>query len=247
MNQVLAVVSGKGGTGKTTVCAGVAICLAEAGRRVLCIDADVGLRNLDISLGLAEEPAVCFTDVMRGTYSLSKAAVHPMYGNLHFLTAPVTEDPEQLEQELFCQMLQRIRSEYDWCLIDAPAGVGAAFRMAVAWADQAMVVTGSDPGALRDGARTAQIMETISSVKPRLVVNRIRRSFFRKTSFTIDDCMDSIGLPLLGIIPEDAAVPLAAAKGMTLRQIPASSKSALTACSKIADRLMGKKAPLMKL
>lgn len=246
MGQVLAVISGKGGTGKTSLCAGVALALAEAEQKVLCIDADVGLRNLDISLGLAEEPAICFTDVMRGVYPLSRATVHPQYPALHFLTAPVTEAPENLNLRQFSQMLEQIRSTYDWCLIDAPAGVGAGFRLAVQKADLAMVVSGSDPAALRDGARAAQTLEHISSAEPRLVVNRIRRPFFRKTRFTVDDCMDSVGLPLLGIVPEDDWVPLCAARGQVLLRA-SSKKGAAAACRHIAHRLLGEKQPLLNL
>jgi len=246
LGQVLAVISGKGGTGKTTLCAGVALALAEAGQKVLCMDADVGLRNLDIALGLSEEPAICFTDVMRGIYPLSRATVHPRCPNLHFLTAPVTEAPEDLDPSQFFLLLMQVRSQYDWCLIDAPAGVGAGFRLAVRRADLAMVVTGSDPASLRDGARAAQALEGLSKAEPRLVVNRIRHRFFRKTSFTVDDCMDTVGLPLLGIVPEDEAVPLRAARGEPLLQSDG-KKTAATACRHIACRLMGEKKPLLNL
>ena len=246
MGQILAVISGKGGTGKTTLCAGVALCLAEAGQKVLCIDADVGLRNLDISLGLSDEPALCFTDLMRGAYPLSKATVHPRCSNLHFLTAPVTETPEMLDIDQFGQFLQQVMEVYDWCLIDAPAGVGAGFRLAVRWADLAMVVSGSDPASLRDGARAAEALEGLSRAEPRLVVNRIRRRFFRITRFTVDDCMDRVGLPLLGIVPEDEAVALNAARGQTLLQ-STGRKGAAVACRHIARRLLGEKQPLLNL
>ena len=246
MGQVLAVISGKGGTGKTSLCAGVALALAEAGQKVLCIDADVGLRNLDISLGLSEEPTICFTDVMRGVYPLSRATVHPRCPNLHFLTAPVTEAPEDLDPSQFFLLLMQARSQYDWCLIDAPAGVGAGFRLAVRRADLAMVVSGSDPASLRDGACAAQAMAGISKAEPRLVVNRIRRRFFRQTRFTVDDCMDTVGLPLLGIVPEDEVVPLSAARGQSFLQSTA-KKSAAAACRHIARRLLGEKQPLLNL
>lgn len=242
----MAVISGKGGTGKTSLCAGVALALAEAGQQVLCIDADVGLRNLDLSLGLAEEPAICFTDVMREVYPLSRATVHPRCPNLHFLTAPVTETPEALDEMQFFHLLEQVRTAYDWCLIDAPAGVGAGFRLAVRWADFAMVVSGSDPASLRDGARAAQTLEGISKAEPRLVVNRIRRRFFRQMRVTVDDCMDCVGLPLLGIVPEDEAVPLSAARGQLLLR-STSKKGAAAACRHIAHRLLGEKQPLLKL
>ncbi len=247
MGQVLAVVSGKGGTGKTSVCAGVAMSLAEAGQKVLCIDADVGLRNLDISLGLALEPVLPFTDVMYGAYPLSKAAVHPQCSNLHFLTAPVTHSPEVLEPEAFRLMLEQVRSQYDWCLIDAPAGLGAGFQLAVTWADIVLVVSNADPASLRDGARAAQALEGISKAQPKLIVNRIRVKFFRKLRFTVDDCMDAVALPLLGIIPDDEQVPLCAAGNRPLSKGSSGKKSAAVACRHIAQRLLGKKTALLDL
>lgn len=245
MGQVLAVVSGKGGTGKTSLCAAVAAWLALDGKKVLCIDADVGLRNLDISLGLQDEPAIPFTAVMRGEYELSRAAAHPKLSNLYFLTAPVTEAPEDLDLAQFGALLAEVRQKFDWCLIDAPAGVGAGFRLASAYADLAMVVSGGDPAALRDGARTAMALEQVSRAEAKLVVNRIQRRFFRRTKATVDDCMDAVGLPLLGIVPEDESVALAAARGQALAL--ASQKGASLACLHIARRLQGSKQPLLHI
>lgn len=245
MGQVVAVVSGKGGAGKTSICAGVAVSLAEAGQRVLCIDADVGLRNLDISLGMTQEPAVPFTAVMRREYPLSCASVHPKLPGLCFLTAPLTETAEELDADLLGELLEEVREEFDWCLIDAPAGIGAGFRLAVSHADQVMIVTAGEPASLRDGARTAQFVETYSEAASKIVVNRIRKTFFKRTKSTVDDCMDTVGLPLLGIVPEDEDIPLAAAQG----RMPNGQKrrGAGEACRHIAARLMGKKQALMRL
>lgn len=245
MGQVLAVVSGKGGTGKTSICAAVACALAADGKSVLCLDADVGLRNLDISLGMAQEPALPFSAVMRGEYTLDQAAVHPRYANLRFLTAPVTEEPEQLDPAQFSAMLKQVRQQFDWCLIDAPAGVGAGFRLAVQFADQIAIVTGGEPASLRDGARTAQALSSLTQAPAKIIVNRIRRKFFRQTRSTVDDCMDLIGLPLLGIVPEDEAVSLCAARGVPLSG--SRKKSAALACQHIACRLCGQKQPLLHL
>ena len=245
MGQVLAVVSGKGGTGKTSLCACVASRLAELGQKVLCIDADVGLRNLDIALGMSQEPALPFTAVMSGEYPLSRASVHPKFSSLHFLTAPMTKQPEEREEEAFFRLLQEAKDTYDFVLVDAPAGVGAGFRLAVKQADLAMVVTGSDPAALRDGARTAEAMDAISHAEAKIVVNRIRRNFFKKFRFTVDDCMDTVGLPLLGIVPEDEAVPFSAAAGKPLTR--SGKKSAYEASRHIALRLLGRKAALLDL
>lgn len=245
LGQILAVVSGKGGVGKTTLCAGLAACLAQEGQRVLCIDADVGLRNLDLSLGLADEPNLPFTAVMRGEYPLSCAAAHPKIENLYFLTAPVTEDPETIDVASFGAMLDQVREAYDWCLIDAPAGVGAGFKLATRYADLALVVTGGEPAALRDGARTVRCLEACSQAEAKVVVNRIRAKIFKRRRFTVDDCMDAVGLPLLGIVPEDVEVTLAAAAGQAL--VSRTKKGAAQACRHIARRLLGKKQPLLKL
>jgi len=245
LGQVMAVVSGKGGAGKTSICAAVAVSLAEAGQRVLCIDADVGLRNLDISLGMAQEPAIPFTAVMRKEYSLSCATDHPTLPGLCFLTAPVMETAEELDASLLGELLEEARETFDWCLIDAPAGIGAGFRLAVTHADQVMIVTSGDPASLRDGARTAQFVEAYSDAAAKIVVNRIRKTFFKRTKSTVDDCMDTVGLPLLGIVPEDEDVPLAAAQG----RMPngKNRRGAREACRHIAARLMGKKQALMRL
>ena len=245
MGQVLAVVSGKGGVGKTTLCAALAACLAGEGQKVLCIDADVGLRNLDLSLGMGEEPVLPFTAVMAGEYPLSCAAAHPKISDLYLLTAPVTQSPEDIDADAFGRLLEEVREAYDWCLIDAPAGVGAGFKLAVRHADLAVVVTGGEPAALRDGARTVGILEQCSEAEAKVVVNRIRPRLFKRRRFTVDDCMDAVGLPLLGIVPEDGEVTFAAAAGQAL--ISRTKKGAAQACRHIARRLLGEKQPLMKL
>ena len=245
MGQIIAVVSGKGGTGKTSLCAAIATCLAQAGKRVLAVDMDVGLRNLDLALGLAEEPSLPFTAVMRGEYPLSRATAHPDIPDLFFLTAPVTESPESVDREQFFRLLEEIRQEFDFCLLDAPAGVGAGFALCAAPADLVLVVTYSDPASLRDGARTAQLLESLSAAPAKLIVNRIKRRIFRRTSLTVDDIMDTVGLPLLGLVPEDEAVVLAAAAGVPLACY--SHKGAALACRHIAFRLMGVRQPFVRL
>ena len=130
MGVTVSVISGKGGTGKTTLCAGIAACLAAEGKRVLCIDADIGLRNLDIALGMAEQPAVAFTDVTQGFCKLSDAAEHPALPGLFLLTAPVREQDALVEQQRFGALLREAREAFDWVLIDAAAGIGTSFPTA---------------------------------------------------------------------------------------------------------------------
>ena len=137
MGVTVSVISGKGGTGKTTLCAGIAACLAAEGKRVLCIDADIGLRNLDIALGMAEQPAVAFTDVTQGFCKLSDAAEHPALPGLFLLTAPVREQDALVEQQRFGALLREAREAFDWVLIDAAAGIGTSFRLATQFATAA--------------------------------------------------------------------------------------------------------------
>ncbi|MEI3078958.1 MAG: AAA family ATPase [Oscillospiraceae bacterium] len=136
MGQVLAVISGKGGTGKTSVCAGVAGCLCMEGARVLCIDADLGLRNLDISLGMASEAGLSFLDVMRGDYAIEQAPRAAGLPGLQLLTAPVSVKADEIDRGAFEALIHDAKERYDWVLIDAPAGVGAGFELAIRFADE---------------------------------------------------------------------------------------------------------------
>lgn len=238
MGQILAFVSGKGGTGKTSMTAAVATCLAAQGKRVLCLDLDIGLRNLDIALGLAGEPLLPFTSFVDGTYSLDKLTEHPQVPGLYMLTAPVTARPEDIAEEDLRTFLNAAAAQFDFILLDAPAGIGAGFRLAANCAHSAVVVTGGDKAALRDGARAAEHL----SMDAKVLVNRVSKRMFRKMVQTVDDVMDEVSLPLLGIVPEDKNVTLAAAQGKTLALH--SSKGASLACLRISRRLMGLKEPL---
>jgi len=243
VGELIAVASGKGGTGKTTVCAGIATALARSGKRVLCIDCDVGLRNLDISLGLADRCPLSFLDVCEGGYPLSQAAVHPDFPSLHFLTAPMNRPPEQIDPDAFGIFLTGARSSYDSIFLDAPAGVDAGFRLAATFADRCLLVTGSGPAAVRDAARTAQVLELMGKTNVRLVVNRVNPKLIRAMDTTIDDVMDTAGLPLLGIVPEDKNVTLAATFNQPLLKYKPRCAAA-KACERIAKRILGLPVPM---
>ena len=236
MAEVIAVLSGKGGTGKTTLCAGIATALALAGKRVLCIDCDVGLRNLDIALGLTDVGAISFLEVCRGDYPLERATVHPVYPNLHFLTAPVNCRTDSIDRFAFCRMLDDARSKFQYIFLDAPAGIEDGFRLAACSCDRVILVSGADPASVRDAQRSAQELEQMG--KPaRLIVNRLRKKMFKTVDLTVDDIMDNAGLPLLGVVPEDEHVVLAAAFGQPL--LGYADKGAAAACRRIARRLQG--------
>lgn len=242
MGEILSVVSGKGGTGKTTLCAGIASCLAAEDKRVLCIDADIGLRNLDIALGMSEQSILTFTDVMNGLYDLTDATAHPRLDNLFLLTAPFRE--EGLDREAFRRLLETARERFDFCLIDAPAGVGTGFQLATAFSDRCLVVSTPDPASMRDAAAAADQLTLAGKENLSLIVNRVTPKLFRKMELTVDDMMDSVGLPLLGLVPEDPMVMLAAARGCPL--VLAATEGAAEACLRIARRLRGVTVPLMK-
>lgn len=245
MGQVLAVSSGKGGTGKTTLCAGIAACLAAEGQRVLCIDADISLRNLDISLGIDDLPILPFTEVLNGHCTLDDATEHPDLSGLFLLTAPTQHSGEAICEQAFGALLQEARKQFDWCLIDAPAGVGSGFRLATGFADQVLVVSTADPSSLRDAAAAADLLTLNSKASLKLVVNRVKPRMLSKIKLTIDDLMDGVGIPLLGIVPEDVHVTLAAAQRVPL--VLYETKGACVACLHIARRLRGEKTKLMKL
>lgn len=242
MGELIAVLSGKGGTGKTSVCAAVAVALARDGMKVLAIDCDMGLQNLDISLGMSDCGALSFLDVSEGGYSLDQAAKHPRFEGLSFLTAPLNRTAESVDLAAFKKMLNDARAQFDYVFLDAPAGIDAGFDLAAKFADRILLVTGADPAAVRDASRAGQRLELMGKSDVRLVVNRVNRRLFTNMSVTVDDIMDNTGLQLIGVVPEDQSVTLAAAFGSPL--IAYTDRGAGRACSAIAQRLQGKHIPL---
>ncbi len=237
MGELIAFLSGKGGTGKTSLCAGIATSLAKMGESVLCIDCDVGLRNLDIALAMTDCGALSFQDIYLGRYSLEFAAIHPKFPTLKFLTAPVNCTADAIDFEAFGQLVRQARKQFRYIFLDAPAGVEAGFRLAAQFADRVVVVTVTDPASIRDAARTGELLELMGKPDVRLIVNRINEKLYSAGKFTVDDVMDKTGLRLLGIVPEDPNVVLAAAFETPL--INYTKRSAAAACGRIAKRIQG--------
>ena len=244
MATVIAVTSGKGGTGKTSLVGAVGSCLAALGHPVLCIDMDVGLRNLDLTLGLSDRALMDFTDVVEGRCSLEKAVVeHPEIQGLFLLTAPFSL-PLNVPEEAMRELLRQARERYDYIFLDAPAGLGQGFQLAVCGCDRAIVVSTTDASALRDAQRTVTVLsQRVDQIH--LVVNRVQPKLLKKLHTTIDDAMDAAGLPLLGVVPEDNRVMLAANQGIPL--ILSANKGAAVAYRNIALRIDGQRVPLMKI
>ena len=160
MGEIIAVVSGKGGTGKTTFTSNIGFALASLGKKVLCLDCDITLRNLDLALGLSDSALMDFSDVMGGRCTLEEAVVrHPKYPSLFLLAAPLVFDGFRVDPAQVRTLMGQIKESYDFCLVDAPAGLGQGFRMATQEADHVVVVTTTDVTALRDAQRTVMELD----------------------------------------------------------------------------------------
>ena len=244
--QCIAVVSGKGGTGKTSLTAGVGTALAQSGKRVLCMDCDIGLRNLDLALGLSDRTLMDFSDVAQNRCSLELAAVeHPQIPGLFLLTAPARPHGRPVTEIQMADLLREVRRRFDFCLLDAPAGLGLGFRLAVCGADRCVVVTTQDASSLRDAQHTVMELRQFGSGRLHLVVNRVRKKLLHSMHATIDDAMDKAGLPLIGVVPEDDALPVSLNQGTPL--LLRSYNGAASAYRNIAIRLQGGKAPLLRI
>ncbi len=237
MGKVVLIASGKGGTGKSTATAALSCGLAELGRRVVCLDADTELRNLDLCLGLSDDTFLDYGDVLDGRCSLDNALVlSSSFPSLSLLAAPV-EPPRGDVSALIPQL----RQEFDYCLLDCPGGLSSAVALAPC-ADMALIVATPDPCSQRDAARTAQVLAEHGLTKARLIINRVSRRFLRSTSATLDDTIDLVGLQLIGYIPEDPKVSIALALGSPLLSLY--QRGAAAACRRIAGRLDGHHVPL---
>lgn len=242
MGEVIAILSGKGGAGKTTVCAALATALAQTENSVLCVDCDAGMRSLDIYLGIREMDALSFTDVCCGGYELSQAAVHPEWEDLRFLTAPVNQTWQNIDEKAFEKFLNKARKKFRYILLDCPPGLGKCFTAAAGLADQCILVTQADPSSVRGAVRAAEELEKSEMRQVRLVVNRVDSRRFGKMKLTVDDIMDETGVGLLGLVPEDDSVFTAVCAGKNLMSV--TKKGAAAACRRIANRLQGKSEPI---
>ena len=247
MAQVIVIASGKGGTGKTTLTAGLGTALSQRNLRCLCIDADVGVRSLDLTLGMYDTALFDFTDVAEERAALQDAiAVHPRFPQLPLITAPMSRAhiaPDALRRVTDAAIRADVA---DFILIDAPAGLGEDFRRAAYAADSAIVVSTPDIISLRSADRTVAALEEMGFQDFRLVVNRVRpRVIDRNNTPNIDDAMDMAGLPLLGYVPEEESVLVAGALGQPVLDNRRSLAAA--AFRNIAARLDGEEKALLRI
>ena len=242
--RIYLVASGKGGTGKTSVTAGLGAALAARGLQVLCLDCDLGMRNLDLVLGLTAETALDFFDViLRGAPLDAALVAHPLLPSLFLLNGPALPPEKLPDRDALQRFAGQLRERFDVILADAPAGVGTGFTLAGSLADEALLVTTPDPPAFRDAALTARLLRQ-QGISFRLILNRVQpRAIRRGDAADLDSVMDHVGASLLGVIPEDPRVRAAGNRGTVLP----GRASAAHAFVNIAARLCGQSVPLMRL
>ena len=224
MGELIAVLSGKGGTGTTAVCAAIATALSQEGKKVLCIDCDDGRGDLDAYLGLGQLPDLTYGEVCRGLYPLDRAAKCLDHESLRFLAAPARD--ARVTREEFAALLEEARPRFDYILLDEPK-----FPLADRW----ILVTHSTPAAIRGARRRADDLEVMGAGNVRMIVNAIDPKRMAAMKLNVDDVMDQVGLPLLGIVPVDPEVTLSCAAAQPLR----GKKGAGAATERIARRISG--------
>jgi len=246
MGKVIAVTSGKGGAGKSTMTAGISSYLAVMGRRVLAVDADIGLCNLDVLLGMHQHTAFDFHDVMMRRCSLNDAVkAHPTITRLSLLGAPNNIPPQDINANIFKSMIEAMKPYFDYIFVDAAAGVDTAFHLAISAADMVLVVTNTELISLRDAARVNKLLMTADKSDARLIVNRVRpHQIMAGEASNIDEVIDTVGLPLIGLVPEDETVIACANHASPL--ILQGQTNAGQAILDIARRLDGNQVPLPK-
>ena len=232
MGQVITVASGTGGVGKSTVTAGICASLAYAGKRVLAIDGDVGLRGLDLVLGLENEAVYDLADVLGGRKRLSDAMIrHEALGALFFLAAPLDAESPAITAQALRSLCQHTGNAFDYIVIDSPSGLGRLQGAFAAAADRILMVTVPDPAAVRATARASQVL----GGRQQLIVNRIEPKLIReKVLPNIDSIIDTVAVPLIGLIPEDADA------------VRGKGEAAGIAMQNIALRLDGQNKPLYR-
>jgi septum site-determining protein MinD len=244
---VITITSGKGGVGKSTTTANLGIALAKLGKRVVMLDADIGLRNLDVVMGLENRIVYDLVDVVEGRSKLRQAMIkHKQFPDLYLIPAAQTRDKTAVSPADMVQICNKLRDEFDFILIDSPAGIERGFRNAVAPADRILVVTNPEVSAVRDADRVVGLLEAENKGPVHLILNRLKIHMVKKGEMlSANDVTDILGIEILGIVPEDELVIPASNSGVPVA-MNESSRAGL-AFTNIARRLNGETVPLMKL
>lgn len=244
---VITITSGKGGVGKTTTTASLAVALARMGKKVVCIDADIGLRNLDAALGIEDDISTDLLDVVEGRARLVYALVADVrLPNLMLLPASKGRSRNLLNEFHMTKICQELRSSFDFILIDCPAGIEKGFRNAITPADQILVVVTAEVSSVRDADRVVGLLEGIGKPSPYLIINRFQPSMSKKGELMdISSILDILAIELIGVVPEDEKAIAAGTKGVPLTW--RLNSPAAVAFNQIAHRLLGEDIPLKDL
>jgi septum site-determining protein MinD len=247
MGSVIVITSGKGGVGKTTTTANIGTALALLGKRVVLVDADIGLRNLDVVMGLENRIVYDLVDVVEGVCRAKQAIIKDKrFEGLFLLPAAQTRDKTAVSPKQMQQLCQDLREQFDYVLIDCPAGIEQGFKNAIAGADKAIVVTVPEVSAVRDADRIIGLIAANEMPDPMLVINRIRLDMVRRGDMmNIDDTIDILGIELLGVVPDDEKIVVSTNKGEPV--VIVQDSLAGQAFSNIARRLMGEDIPVFSL
>jgi septum site-determining protein MinD len=240
---VITITSGKGGVGKTTTTANLAAALAYLGKRVVAIDTDIGLRNLDVVLGLENRIVYDLVSVVEGRCLLRQALIKDKrLSALYLLPASQTSDKSAVTSEDMVRLCRDLRPDFDFVLIDSPAGIEQGFQLAMAPADEVIIVTTPEIPAVQDADRVIGIVEQAKKPTPRLIINRLRMNMVRrKDMMAASDVLELLGIPLLAIIPEDESVIVATNRGEPAVLVPKSVAG--RAYEDAARRILGEDIP----
>jgi len=248
MGEAIVITSGKGGVGKTTTTANIGTALALQGKKVCLVDTDIGLRNLDVVMGLENRIIYDLVDVAEGRCRLSQTLItDKRFECLKLVPAAQAKDKEAVQPVQMKKIIEELKQDFDYVLIDCPAGIEHGFKNAIAGADKAIVVTTPEKSAVRDADRIIGLLEKEPQIEsPKLVVNRVRNHMMKSGGMLeIDEILDVLAIDLLGIVVDDEEVIAASNKGEPIALDPSSKAS--IAYRNIGRRILGESVPLMSL
>ena len=239
MGEVIVITSGKGGVGKTTTTANLGAALALKGKKVVLVDTDIGLRNLDVVMGLENRILYDIVDVVEEKCKLRQALIKDKrFTDLFLLPAAQTRDKSAVNEKQMRDLTAKLREEFDFILIDCPAGIEQGFKNAIAGADRALVVTNAEISSIRDADRIIGLLEASEIKNPELIINRLRPEMVRKGEMMdVEDILDLLSIDLIGVVPEDENIITQTNKGEPV----VSNKKAPSgkAYREIAKRILG--------
>ncbi|MBR4667843.1 MAG: septum site-determining protein MinD [Butyrivibrio sp.] len=246
MGEVIVVTSGKGGVGKTTTTANLGTGLAKLNKKVVLIDTDIGLRNLDVVMGLENRIVYNLVDVVEGNCKLKQALIRDKkYENLFLLPAAQTKDKTSVNPEQMKKLTEELKQEYDYIILDCPAGIEQGFKNAIAGADRALVVTTPEVSAVRDADRIIGLLEANEIKKTQLIVNRLRADMVKRGDMmSADDVIDILAVELIGQVPDDENIVVATNNGEPL---VGDNSLAGQAYMNICRRVTGEQVPFLDL